>query len=181
MTLKDEQILKIKISRGDREAFAAVFRGYWNKTFLFLKSLVKSEDDAKDLAQDVFFKLWKNRKQLASVVSLDSFIFTVARNTALDYFRKSSRKDSSLDEMMDNYLLGLYQGSIESQVSDKMELETIRDAIAELPRQRKDIFMLSRFMGVDNSKIAELLNISKKTVENQISLANNEIRKKRPN
>lgn len=181
MTRQDEQILKIKVSKGDHEAFAAVFREYFSKTFHFLKSFVKSDDEAKDLAQNVFCKVWKHRKTLPQVVSLDSYLFTVARNEALDFFRKASRRDLSLDSVMDDYLVAVYQSSADDALSDKMELEHIRQALSSLPEQRREIYMLSRFMGVENSTIAELLNISRKTVENQISLANSEVRKKRMN
>lgn len=181
MTQQDEQIIKLKISKGDHEAFAAVFREYFSKTFLFLRSFVKSEDEAKDLSQNVFCKIWKHRKTLPQVVSLDDYIFMMARNEALDFFRKASRKDLSLDKVLDGYLMTVYQSSIDDNVSAKMELENLRETLADLPEQRRDIYMLSRFMGVDNGKIAEMLNISKKTVENQISIVNSEVRKKRMN
>ena len=137
------------------------------------------QDIAKDLAQDVFLKVWENRKRMESVESLDAFIFTMTRNTAFDYFRKAYRRDKSLEDMLDGYLLNQLDASsdIETITHNKLSLSDVRKSLESLPQQRRDIFLLSRFMGVENSDIARMLNISRKTVENQISLANQDLRR----
>lgn len=116
---------------------------------------------------------------MESVESLDAFIFTMTRNTAFDYFRKAYRRDKSLEDMLDGYLLNQLDTSsdIETITHNKLSLSDVRKSLESLPQQRRDIFLLSRFMGVENSDIARMLNISRKTVENQISLANQDLRR----
>ena len=180
MTPSDEQILKTRLASGDSDAFAAIFRQFYKRAYLFLKSFTRGgQDIAKDLAQDVFLKVWENRKRMVSVDSLDAFIFTMTRNAAFDYFRKAYRRDKSLEDMLDGYLLNQLDASsdIETITHNRLSLSDVRKSLESLPQQRRDIFLLSRFMGVENSDIARMLNISRKTVENQISLANQDLRR----
>ncbi len=164
------QIDNIKLARelsaGSQEAFNTVFRAYYGKVVNFIESLVKSHVVAEDLSQDVFVNLWNSRHALRGVRSLNSYIYTIARNITIDYLRKyrpvmdSIEDDSFLDsEMTDERYFAVEQELM------------IRLAVNSFPERRKQVFTMSRFGGMSNAAIAEALGITKKTVENHINLS----------
>lgn len=77
-----------QISRGSHKAFDEVFRQYYGRVSNFIRSLIKSQSVAEDIAQDVFVNLWNSRHALSEVRSLNSYIYTIARNAAIDHMRR---------------------------------------------------------------------------------------------
>ena len=92
MRSDETEIFIDRLSKGEREAFEAVFRKYYGKVFNFISSIIKSPY-AEDISQDLFVRLWEKRESLASVRSLDSYIYIMSRNAALDYVRKHRPAD----------------------------------------------------------------------------------------
>lgn len=176
MTDIDEQYLKSRIVKGDKDAFSLVFRKYYGKVFRFILSMVRQEAVAEDLSQDIFAKLWTHRRGMESVSSIDNYLFIMARNRALDYFRKSSRKKECID-ISEELLLSMASHDNLDRVDDRSSLEAVKLAVKNLPPRRRDIFMMSRFDGLTNDEIAELMGVTRKTVENQLTLAGSQIRK----
>jgi RNA polymerase sigma-70 factor (ECF subfamily) len=160
-----------KLAQGDHEAFRSIFMHYFPKLKFFIARLVKSEAVAEELAQELFVKLWEKREILTMVQSFNAYLYRTAKNSALNYLdhqyveRKHARYVNESSEQPSDELLQ----------AKEMEL-LIRLTVEKMPEQRKKIFKMSRTACLKNEEIAQKLNISKKTVENHLTLALKEIR-----
>ena len=160
------------VRQGDRNAFERIFRIYYGKVRNFVSLLVHSDSDAEDIAQDIFIKMWEKRSCFADIKSLDSYLYIMSRNAALDYIRKDKRYPEP-EEFKDI----LYSGDDPDAKYLAMEQDLlIRMFVSTLPEKRRRIFEMSRYEGVSNDDIAKRLGISKKTVENQIHLVLSELK-----
>lgn len=156
--------------------FLEIYRAFYGKVFTFVLSLVKSKANAQDITQNIFMKLWKNRKKLEHIKSMDDYLFILSKNACMDYFRKASRKKEISTDMFDEFLLSRIVSSPEKRIDAISDIEELRHVIESLPSKRRDIFIMSRFDGLSNDEIASVLGVSKKTIENQISLATKKIK-----
>lgn len=156
--------------------FLEIYRAFYGKVFTFVLSLVKSKANAQDITQNIFMKLWKNRKKLEHIKSMDDYLFILSKNACMDYFRKASRKKEISTDVFDEFLLSRIVSSPEKRIDAISDIEELRHVIDSLPSKRRDIFIMSRFDGLSNDEIASVLGVSKKTVENQISLATKKIK-----
>ena len=156
--------------------FLEIYRAFYGKMFTFVLSLVRSKANAQDITQNIFMKLWKNRKNLEHIKSMDDYLFILSKNACMDYFRKASRKKEISTDVFDEFLLSRIVSSPEKRIDALSDIEELRHVIDSLPSKRRDIFIMSRFDGLSNDEIASILGVSKKTVENQISLATKKIK-----
>lgn len=156
--------------------FLEIYRAFYGKVFTFVLSLVRSKANAQDITQNIFMKLWKNRKNLEHIKSMDDYLFILSKNACMDYFRKASRKKEISTDVFDEFLLSRIVSSPEKRIDALSDIEELRHVIDSLPSKRRDIFIMSRFDGLSNDEIASILGVSKKTVENQISLATKKIK-----
>lgn len=156
--------------------FLEIYRAFYGKVFTFVLSLVRSKANAQDITQNIFMKLWKNRKNLEHIKSMDDYLFILSKNACMDYFRKASRKKEISTDVFDEFLLSRIVSSPEKRIDALSDIEELRHVIESLPSKRRDIFIMSRFDGLSNGEIASILGVSKKTVENQISLATKKIK-----
>lgn len=156
--------------------FLEIYRAFYGKVFTFVLSLVRSKANAQDITQNIFMKLWKNRKNLEHIKSMDDYLFILSKNACMDYFRKASRKKEISTDVFDEFLISRIVSSPEKRIDAISDIEELRHVIDSLPSKRRDIFIMSRFDGLSNDEIASILGVSKKTVENQISLATKKIK-----
>lgn len=170
------EAITLKLAKGDREAFSAVFKKYYGKVRLFILSIVKDETATQDLVQDVFVKLWEKRRRLTDIRSLDDFLFIISRNTALDYFKKAFRKKDVPMDLVDDALMARISSDISGSIEANSELDLIRKAVMALPEKRRCIYLMSKIDGMSNEDIASAMGITKKTVENQLHLAKSAIK-----
>lgn len=156
-------------------AFQRLLDRYSPKIYRFSLSYLKNKQDAEEIVQEVFLKIWKIREELSPEKPVDSFLFTIAKNGILNTIRKAKSERTYL-----NYS-NLYPR--ESVLIDEelnfQELEKIcQQAVDRLSPRRKEIYYLSREKHLSNAEIASQLGISVKTVENQMTSALAEIRRK---
>jgi RNA polymerase sigma-70 factor (ECF subfamily) len=174
MCANKESIYLQRLGEGDHASFDALFRLYQPKVKTFLMGFVKDEEEVSDMTQDIFFKIWTNRKSISHVSSFKSYLFRMAQNMVYDYFEHNMVKET--------YEKGLsgkiyYAESMEDDLYAK-ELELLIDIVVEqMPEQRKRIFNMSRKEGLKNEEIANQLQINKRTVENHITQALSDLRK----
>lgn len=163
----------IRLRDGDHSAFESLFIEFFNKVKYFIKGIIRSDDDAEELAQDIFVKLWTGRESIDPEKSFNSYIYTMARNSALNFLKHKFVEDSYLKE-----LPALPQSDNSEDIIHAKETQSLIEmTVAGMPGQRKTVYDMSRNQGKSNDEIAEELKISKKTVENQLSLALRDIRK----
>ena len=156
-------------TRAFREFFDLLYPRFYRFAFYYLKSEMLCEE----LVSDVFLKIWNNRKRLIFVDQLDFYFFRSIKNQALTYLKRESR--NSLVSMTENAPNVEYLEP-ENLLIAKELAEKIEKAIALLPDKCQIIFRLVREDGLSYNSAAELLDISRKTVENQIAIAAKKIK-----
>ena len=167
--------LSTDIASGNHEAYKKVFMAYFPKVKYFIVSFVKSEAIAEELAQEVFAKLWEDREKLASVQSLNAYMYRMARNITLNYIEHTLVEKKYLLQLA-QYDYDEGQNIEEDLIARETEL-LVKLTVDKMPEQRKKIYQMSREEGLKNDDIAKRLNIKKKTVENHLNIALKEIRK----
>ena len=166
---KQEKATIISLKSGDFEAFDQLFKKYGKRLYGFAIGYLKSHEDAEELVQDIFVKVWENRSELDENQSFNSYLFTIAKNTILNHFRKKAHQQSYIEYIKQHTKL-IHIKTEEDIVYSDLDAQA-KKVIDKLPPSRREIFRLSREQGYNNEEIAQRLNISKKTVENQITHA----------
>lgn len=155
-----------QLIKGDIHAFDKIFNEYNQKVYNFCKQLLTSEQDAREVTQEVFIALWQNRTKINPESSLSAYIFGIARNQIYNIYRKSVHIQAYLDYLQNNDRQ--FDFATDDQVMFRELDNFVTQAIEELPPRRKEIFKLSRFEGLTYKEIAIRLNISENTVDVQI-------------
>ncbi len=165
-----ERMLMERTAEGDSAAFRGLFEAYYPQVYGFMRSILGSEEDAADLAQEVFLKLWLMRVALPDISSLGSYLYRMSLNQAVNYIKKNKPVYDSLAADLP------YDQMVEEQIDLRGKEALIAAAVGKMPQQRRRVFILSRLEHFSNEEIASLLGIRKKTVENHLNLALRELR-----
>jgi RNA polymerase sigma-70 factor (ECF subfamily) len=163
----NEKEALIKLRQDSESAFSKIYCHYKPVLINFIKSLIKVEDVAEDIAQQIFLSLWLKRKEINPEKSFSSYLFTIAKNSTLNYIRRDNVGKQYLKEMIWGELLVGRCFTDETIEHDEL-LRTVSEAINSLTDQKKKIFEMSRKFGKTHDEIASELNISKNTVKNHI-------------
>ncbi len=154
---------------GDESALQKIFKHYYKYLVVTGYNITGDNEKAKDLVQDVFFELWKKREQIEVQTSLKAYLRRAVVNRSLNYIKTQKRfdfGDENFDAQTPDKTFSA-QKNLEAQ-DLKVALNT---AIDSLPAKCKAIFMLSRYEKLSHKEIAVKLDISTKTIENQITKA----------
>jgi len=159
------------VNKRNPELFEELFNHYSKPLFYYAAKFVEDEA-ARDIVQDVFAKLWSNQ-EITIKLSINSFLFTMVRNSCLQYLEKQKVRNKYLESTK----LKLQEEELQFYIHEKtslieQELENkLNEVLASLPERCSQIFMMSRFENKKNKEIAEELDISTKAVEKQITKA----------
>lgn len=163
------------LKKGDHVAFEALFNRYSTPLFKFSISYLKSRDAAEDVVQEVFLKIWNNRKEIKTDTSFKSYLFTIALNSVRKYFNQLTK----LHELKHDIIIDL-AGS-EPELDDRSDYQMLLDKMDELvtsmPKRRREIFIKKKIDRKSLKEISEELGISTKTVEYHITEAMKFLRK----
>lgn len=156
--LHNEKELLHHAAAGYEAAFKKLFLHYWPQVYGTSLHLTKSPELAKDLAQDLFLKLWENRAKLAAVDHLAAYLYTLSRNLVIDFQRKKVFNAENID-----YLVQFF-ASADISAQQKLEYRELEQALAAavntLPEKTREVFRLSRYEGLSHDEIAARLDIS---------------------
>ncbi|KOH45007.1 RNA polymerase sigma-70 factor [Sunxiuqinia dokdonensis] len=156
--------------------FRVVFMTYFESLEVFAKAYVADEEVAKDITQEVFANLWAKKTSLPPQINLKSYLYQATRNNCLNYLKRLKIRSKYEKRARDNYQDLLLNHEALSQLNfDELSYQelvnSLSEAISELPPKCREVFELSRFDGMKNKEIADHLNISIKAVESHISKA----------
>lgn len=155
------------------EQFEMIFRTHFSSVKFFINMFLKSEADAEDLAQDVFTKLWTNFETWQNNDGKEGYIYVMAKNVAFDFIKHKRLENDYREEQIKKSkikdLLGL-SDPLNSLYYKEIQL-IIRMALENFPERRRKIFEMSRFNNMSNQEIALSLHLSVRTIEHQIYLS----------
>jgi len=170
------EIARLKaIRKGNIQEYELMFREYYQPLLLYAKSIIKSEPNAEEIVQDIFFFLWENKKKLKIHTSFSAYLYKAVHNNCLQLIRQEKRKlNYQQDQTKWNYQKSMSPGEVlqYNELNDK-----INRVVEELPENCRTIFKLNRFQGLKYSEIAEKLAISIKTVEANMTKALKHLRR----
>lgn len=168
MDLLEQQVFNT-LKEGSESAFEMVFRTYYRPLCQYAYSFLNDKDEAEEVVQAAFINVWDKRDQVEIQTSLKAYLYRIVRNSCLNVIKHEKVKKQHVANEM---ATGEASHESVSQSVISLELEAkIADAMKALPEQCRLVFQLSRFEELKYSEIADQLNISVKTVENQIGKA----------
>lgn len=153
---------------GDRAAFKTVFSGHYKDVCRTIHRYIIDPGLTEDLAQEVFVRLWQKRERLNIKSNLPAYLRRMAVNEALAHLRKKTRFQA--DELP-IHLPGLVASTADENLAANELQVRINKVVESLPDRCRLVFQLSRYEELSNREIAEQLEISVKTVENQMTKA----------
>ena len=162
------------LKAGDIDAFERLFEKYSGILNHFSHKILKSGHDADEVVQDAFLKIWEKRYRIDPDQPFRGYIFTIALNIIRKKFLDKAREDQFKVQLYDELLLASTEEPEEKHFSYYMGL--VDEEILKLPEKRKQIFILHKKEGLTVPEIATYLNLSPKTIENQITAALKAIR-----
>ena len=156
---------------GNELAFRCIYNRYWKVLITYTYNILNDKGLAEDVLQDVFTTIWIKREEI-NLTSLENYLFVSVRNKSISQFRKM--KFTTIDDEIINGL-NLIEESSESVEMSELK-NAIKIAVEDLPIRCKEIFFMSRYENYSNEEIATHFKITKRTVENQLSLALKHVR-----
>lgn len=164
---RDADLMR-RVQRGDREAFAALVEHYKQPIYNFILRTVRDDTEAEDLTQNTFVQVWKSAKRYRTTAKFSTWLYTIARNLALNEIRRRSRhRADSLDasrpdsdeqplhQIEDTDTLRPPEAIVRQELFDKVE-----EAIRDLPENQRTALLLCREADVSYDEIAEILGVS---------------------
>lgn len=168
MQLTDQMIFQ-SIKSGDEKALEMLFKEYYQPLCRYANSYLPDPDEAEEVVQSCFIKFWEKREKIDIQSSVKSYLYQIIRNACLNEIKHQKVK-RNYSEMVIQKGEDFSGASDEKTIHDELE-DKIRNAIQKLPQQCRVIFTMSRFEELKYQEIADQLNISIKTVENQMGKA----------
>lgn len=172
----DEVEIAEKIRSGDKIAFEKMFFEYHTSLIRFAITITKSKELARDCVQDVFLKIWRNRKDWDIQYSIKAYLFQAVRNQSLNLLEKQKARN----RLNENYEIEADRDTLDIDINpdnghlndkERKQLHRIWEIVEGMPERRRLAFHLNRRHGLSYKEISEVLNISRKTVENHIGQA----------
>lgn len=163
----NKELLQL-LRKDDKVAFFLIYERYSKRLYGFVFGYIKQEQDAEEIVQEVFIKIWEARNKIDIYSSFESFLFTVAYNSTISLLRKRVTEKKYVE-----YLKSIQQIDIAPELTDEIHYkelnEKVQSLLNELTPRQKEIFQLSREMGFSHNEIAQKLNISVNTVKKHMA------------
>jgi len=169
-----KDILKGEMSEN---SFRIIVRAYQDKVIRFISLFVHDHQECEELASDVFISLWTNRQKFEGIENLDSYIFVMAKNMALNHLRKEKEKLIDIDSFQADIFYNTTT-TPESIYITGETVEVLNSAINELPYKTKLAFLLVREDKMKYKDAATILNVSIRTIEKQVASAISKLKEK---
>jgi len=175
--LERDRALIDRIRAGDTGAFDGFIQEQWKPLVYFVSQSVGNVDDAEDLAQEVFFRIWSRRRGLRPEARLRAYLFQIARNLVIDHFRKRRVRDRwARDRARATTEVDPTPETLELLTREEL-LAAVEAAIARLPPRRREAFTLVHTHGFSYRDAASIMGIAPQTLADQVSAALGQLRR----
>jgi RNA polymerase sigma-70 factor (ECF subfamily) len=164
-TIEDNALIA-RFQNGDKEAFTQLYALYSRKLFLNLVRLVKSEEIAAEILQDIFVIIWEKRSSIEIQQSFRAYLYRIGENKVADFFRRVRRDRNLLSKIQK--IASEHYSYIEEDMISRENAEILKKAIDTLPPQRKQIFELCKLQGKSYNEVSSQLGISTSTINDHI-------------
>lgn len=166
--LPDHELLQALPEAGE-DVFKEIFDRYWGILFLHAVKMLRDEEEARDLVQELFIDLWKRADALGSVSSLSSYLYVSVRNRVINVVAHKKTRNQLFSSLQ--YVLESPQLNALDLMQEKQLAAIIEDECRNLPPKMREVFELSRKSRLSHKEIARVLQISDKTVKKQVGNA----------
>lgn len=164
-----DSTLTALLKEGDQVAFTEIYNRHWKLIYAHVYKMLRDEDDAKDVVQEVFGNLWIKAASIKNTSNISGLLYTAARNKVFDLIEKNKVRNDYIGEIA-RFVADPLNEKIDS-IDEKRILEILEREIEKLPPKMKQIFELSRKEDLSHREIASLLGISEQTVKKQVQNA----------
>jgi RNA polymerase sigma-70 factor, ECF subfamily len=167
---------------GDEETYVFLFREYYVKLCSYSRRYVGRKDIAEEIVSDTFLKIWETRETLQINSSVKAYLFQAVCNNSLNYLRKLKKQEILTEYFLETSSENIGFASTSEEIEEQsltMESinEKIEEAVSQLPVQQQKAFRLKRFEGKKTKEVAEIMDLSVKTIEMHLSKATLNLRK----
>lgn len=169
--ITDEALL-VAIRQGDYMCYNQLFTRYYARLCQYVYSLLENKEDAEDVVQDLFLNLWNNRQKIDVRTNGTGYLYTMAKNISLNHLRTTKNYRALLEKQAQE------PSDNETSLIDTDEFRiALYDCIERLPERSRQVFLLYRIKGLKQKEISEKLNISIKTIKNQLYISLQKLKK----
>ncbi|MES2133177.1 MAG: RNA polymerase sigma-70 factor [Bacteroidota bacterium] len=164
---QDKEVIH-QFRSGNEDAFEQIFRAYYKALVHYAKTILKDMDDSEDIVQQVFVSVWEKRLKIEIHTSLRALLYKSVHNACLNKIKQQQVRSGYAKEVIQ---LHNEQGTTQDSMQQKELQHKIEAAMDMMPEQCAKIFKMSRFEQMKYQEIADTLNLSVKTIENQMGKA----------
>lgn len=161
------------LRKGDKEAFEVLFRRYWKQAHFFVRGRVFSNEEAKDIVQEVFTDIWHNRGD-RQIESFKTYLFTALKYRTIKYIRGLINHE----KYWDHYSAYVPKSTNQTQqdIDYNLLADVLEQGMERLPEKTKTVFMLNRFQGKSLPEISKALNLSEKAIQYHLTKSLKQLR-----
>jgi len=170
----NQTILVEQLRHGSERAFTRLYDLYSKQLYKNLLRLVKDEDIAQELLQDLFLKVWEKRDTLNTEMSFKSLLYKIGENLAYMHFRRIAKDKRLIDQLIVSSMA--FANSTEEKLILKESQGILKQAIENLPLKRKQVYIMCKLDGKSYDEVSHELGISTSTISNHIVLANKAVK-----
>lgn len=164
-----DQELASLLKKGDHLAYAEIYNRYKAVLYRHALRILNNKEEVNDIIHELFLTLWVKREEMEVTVKLSSYLYSSIRNRILDYISRNKFVTNYIDSIQEYIQRAVPQ--TDQQVRLKELTALIEKEVAALPEKMREVFEMSRNQELSHKEIAEILNISDKTVKKQINNA----------
>ena len=171
MTEKETQVLQERIALfNDEVAFKQLFKHYYTALLRFAIAITKEKEPAEEIVGDQFVNIWNKRSSITNISNLKLYLYIAVRNRCLNFIRRNGNIYTITPEQTGTAFHDVTPDPENIMIASEL-LQAVNKAILELPPKCREVYTLVKEDGLSYKEVAELLNISPRTVENHIATA----------
>lgn len=152
-----EKILFLRVKNKDHEAYGRFYDLYIDKIYRFIFFKVNSIEDAKDLTSEVFLRTWQYIKEDKKIKNLNAFVYMVARNCIIDFYRSRSRKEENEEFVSESHFNIADKQLIAERLGEDLEVSEVLQALTELKDEYREAIILHYLDELSTKEIAQIL------------------------